>query len=245
VAVFLATQWSTASAMTAMAVGIAAIGVALFVVNPAVRGAHERAGRDEAPPARREWLTRRLVGVLVVGAGAVFVLSGTEVTIVAVLRANGQIEWTGLVVVVWSAVSAVGGLIYGALRRSWNQVSLMALLGVLTMPIGLGGGQWWLLALALVPAAALCAPTIAATGEEVSRLAPVTVRGVATGLQSSAFTIGAALGAPLVGFVVDHSSAAWGFAVAGLGGTMVAAAAAVLILGRQPRAAEASLDSVK
>ena len=48
-------------------------------------------------------------------------------------------------------------------------------------------------------------------------------------MQSSAFTLGAAAGAPLVGFVVDHSSAGWGFAVAGLGGVVVAAVAAVLI----------------
>jgi hypothetical protein len=32
----------------------------------------------------------------------------------------------------------------------------------------------------------------------------------------------------VVGFVVDHSSAAWGFAVAGLGGILVAAAAVLL-----------------
>jgi predicted MFS family arabinose efflux permease len=48
-------------------------------------------------------------------------------------------------------------------------------------------------------------------------------------MQSSAFTLGAAAGAPLVGFVVDHSSPSWGFAVAGLGGVLVAAVAAVLI----------------
>jgi anti-sigma-K factor RskA len=46
----------------------------------------------------------------------------------------------------------------------------------------------------------------------------------------------AAAGAPLVGFVVDHSSPAWGFAVAGLGGVAVAAAAAILIT-RQRRTA--------
>jgi predicted MFS family arabinose efflux permease len=132
--------------------------------------------------------------------------------------------------VMWSAVSAVGGLIYGAVHRAANQVTLMALLGLLTIPIGLAGGHWWVLALALAPAAALCAPTIAATGEQVSRLAPVAVRGEATGLQSSAFTLGAAIGSPLAGFVIDHSSPGWGFAVAGAGGVLVTTAAAVLIL---------------
>jgi MFS family permease len=172
--------------------------------------------------------------VLVIGAGAVFILAGTEMAIVAALRSSEQLSYTGIVIGVWSAVSAVGGIVYGALRRSPGQVTLMAWLGLLTIPIGVLSGQWWLLALALVPASALCAPTIAATGEEVSRLAPAAARGEAMGMQSSAFTLGAAAGAPLVGFVVDHSSPGWGFAVAGVGGVLVAFVAAVLIL-RQRR----------
>jgi MFS family permease len=233
-AVFFATQFTTATAMTAMAIGIGAVGLALFVINPAVRSEQELADGDTAPPPRREWLTPRLIGVLVVAAGAVFVLAGTEVTIVAQLRANDELAWTGLTVVIWSFASAVGGLIYGALPRPINQVTMMALLGALTIPIGLAGAAWWVLAIALVPAALLCAPTIAATGEEVARLAPVAVRGVATGLQSSAFTVGAAIGAPVAGVVVDHSSPAWGFAVAGLGGVLVAVSAGLLILRRNP-----------
>ena len=231
-AVFLATQFATTTAMAAMAFGIFAVGLALFVVNPAVRSQRERAEGDGDRPPRRVWLTPRLLGVLLVGAGAVLVLSGTEVSIVAQLRQHGEITWTGVVVAVWSAGSAIGGLVYGAMHRSANQVSLMALLGLLTIPIGLGGGVWWLLAMALLPAALLCAPTIATTGEDVARLAPVAVRGEATGLQSSAFTLGAAIGGPLVGFVVDHSSPGWGFTVAGAGGLLVAGVA--MLLRRRP-----------
>jgi predicted MFS family arabinose efflux permease len=93
----------------------------------------------------------------------------------------------------------------------------MELLCVLTIPVGLAG-HWWMLALALIPAGAMCAPTIAATGEVVSRLAPAAVRGEAMGLHGSALTAGLALGAPLVGVVVDRSSPAMGFAVAGAAG---------------------------
>ncbi len=228
-AVLIATQFSTVTAMYAMAAGIVGVGAALLIVDPAVRSEAERAsGTGERLP-RRSWLGPRMVAVLVIGAGAVFILSGTEVAIVAELRSSDQLAFTGLVVAVWSVVSAVGGIVYGALSRTPGQVTLMALLGLLTVPIGVVSGQWWVLALALVPASALCAPTIAATGDEVSRLAPAGARGEATGMQSSAFTLGAAAGAPLVGFVVDHSSAAWGFAVAGLGGVAVAAVAAALI----------------
>jgi MFS family permease len=242
-AVFLATQLSTTAAMTAMAVGVAAIGIALFAVDPPVRSQRERAEDDGTRPPRREWLTPTLIGVLVVGAGAVSVLAGTEVAIVALLRGHGEIGWTGLVMAIWSAASIAGGLVYGARHRSSSgQRALMAGLGLLTIPIGLAGGHWWLVSLALLPAAALCAPTISATGEEVARLAPVAVRGVATGLQSSAFTLGAALGAPFAGFVVDHSTPGWGFAAAGTGGVAVAGVAALLAL-RQAQPASASAIS--
>jgi MFS family permease len=220
-----------------MAGGIVLVGGALFVVNPAVRSAEEKAAPAARVP-RREWLTPRMTGVLVIGAGAVFILAGTEVAIVAQLQASGQLSWTSVVVAVWSAGSAVGGLVYGALKRSYRQVTLMALLGLLTIPVGLAGGTWWVLMLALVPAALLCAPTVAATGEEVSRLAPVAARGEATGLQSSAFTLGAAAGAPLVGFVVDHASPGWGFALAGVGGVLVAAFASRLAARRSPAVEE-------
>lgn len=229
VAVLLVTQYSTTTTMLGMAVGVASVGTALFVVNPAVRSEAEQAAATGERVPRRVWLTPRLVAVLVIGGGAIFILAGTEVAIVAQLRENGELSYTGLVLIAWSAVSAIGGIVYGALSRAPTQVTLMAWLGLLTVPIGLAGGSWWLLALALLPASALCAPTIAATGEEVSRLAPAAARGEATGLQSSAFTLGAAAGAPLVGFVVDNSSPGWGFAVGGVGGVLVAGAAAVLI----------------
>jgi predicted MFS family arabinose efflux permease len=119
--------------------------------------------------------------------------------------------------------------VYGALHRSYPQLVLMTLLGALTVPVGLAG-DWWVLMLALIPAAALCAPTVAATAEEVARLAPPAVRGLATGLQSSAFTLGQAAGAPVAGFMVDHASPAWGFAVAGAGGLLVAAVAGLLAM---------------
>src|SRR2546421_4869118 len=64
---FFATQFSTTAAMAAMACGIGAVGVALLAVNPAVRSDEELARGDGERPARRTWLTPRLIGVLVVG----------------------------------------------------------------------------------------------------------------------------------------------------------------------------------
>ena len=110
----------------------------------------------------------------------------------------------------------------------------MALLGLLVVPVGLFGGQWWVLCLVLIPSNVLCAPTLAATGDSVSRLAPASVRGEAMGLHSSALTLGGALGSPIVGTVVDHFGATGGFAAAGLGGALIALVAAPLALRRTP-----------
>jgi len=232
-AVFVVTQFSSQTAMLVMAGGLVMVGILLYVVNPAVRSEEENASAEQVP--RREWLTPRLLGVLLVGAGAVFILGGTEVAIVANMQASGDLGYTGVVMAVWAAGSALGGLVYGALRRAIPQLVLMAVLGVLTMPVGLAGGEWWLLMLVMLPSAALCAPTIAATASEVARLAPPAVRGVATGLQSSSFTLGQAAGAPAVGFAVDHASPGWGFAVAGVGGLLVAGVAALLSARRKEK----------
>jgi predicted MFS family arabinose efflux permease len=124
--------------------------------------------------------------------------------------------------------SLLGGLWHGATHKSLPQVTLMALLGALTIPVVFVDSSWWVLGLALVPASVMCAPTIASTGEEVTRLAPVSVRGVAVGLQSSALTLGAAAGSPVVGFVVDHTFPGLGFVAAGVGGLVLAAGAFVL-----------------
>jgi MFS family permease len=226
VAVALATQVSTSAALIAIGVGIVVTGIALYLVDPAVRGDDEDTGPR---PPRREWLTKRMIAVLTIGSGGVFVLAGAEVTSVAVLRSHGEVQWSGALITILCVASIIGGLVHGAVRKSLPQVTLMALLGALTIPVAFVDGAWWVIALALAPASAACAPTIAATGEEVSRLAPASVRGEATGLQSSAFTLGAAIGSPVIGFLVDHTSPAWGFAGAGLGGVLVAAGAALLM----------------
>lgn len=224
-AVAVVTQVSTGSAMTALAVAVCLVGVVLYVLNPAVRSAAEA---DEPSVPRRDWLTPRMIGVLAIGAGAIFVLAGTEVTALAMLRESGQLTWTGAVFAIICAASAIGGLVHGAVRRSLRQLTLMVVLSALVIPAGLLGATWWVLALALVPTSLVCAPTIAATGEEVGRLAPPGSRGEAMGLQSTAFTLGAAAGAPVAGFVVDTTAPAMGFAVAGLGGLLIAGTAFAL-----------------
>ena len=188
----------------------------------------------EAHPARRSWLRAQFMLVLCVTAAATIVLAGTEVSIVAMLRAHDQVEWAGVTIIVWCAASLVGGFVNGAMPRPLGMVTLMALLGALTIPVGLAH-SWPLLALALIPAGFLCAPTISQTIVAVSHAVPESARGEAIGLHSAALTLGNALGAPLAGAAIDHSSPAFGFATVGLVGTACALAAAGTITLRRVR----------
>lgn len=223
-AVALATTVAPRFTLYAVGAAIVASGLALFLLNPPVRGADEPVGPRQ-PVSRRTWLTPRLLGVYAVSAACTLVLGGADVAVVAALRADGEVNWTGLVLTVWALASLVGGFAYGAITRPISPLVLMAGLSLCTIPVGLGGGNWWLLCLALIPAGLLCAPTIAATADAVSRLAPAGARGEAMGLHGSSITVGVALGAPLAGAMIDlTASAAWGFAVTGLIGILVALA---------------------
>jgi len=223
-AVLLVTATSARVAMLAIGAGYVLAGAALFLLNPPTRGDDEPvvAGR---PIPRREWLRPRLVVVLAVAAATTLVLAGTDVAVIAALRGVGQVEWTGLVLAMWGACSLAGGFVYGVASRSVTPLTLVALLSLFTIPVGLFGGQWWWLALALVPAGALCAPSLAAAAEAVARLVPAGARGEAMGWHNSAMTAGLAIGAPLAGAVIDASAPAWGFAAIGAAGALVVLAA--------------------
>ncbi len=204
-AVALVTAISAQTTMYLVGGGIVAAGIALWLVNPPIRDAAEPAGPQRRVP-RREWLTPRLLAVLALSAAATLVLGGTDVAVVAVLRASGEVGWTGAVLAIWAVASLAGGFAYGAVHRSFSPLVLTATLALFTIPVGLGGAHWWLLCLALIPAGALCAPTIAAGSDAVSRLVPAEVRGEAMGLHGSAVTVGIAIGAPLAGAVIDASA---------------------------------------
>jgi predicted MFS family arabinose efflux permease len=214
-AVAVATSTSGRTAMLCVGTGVVVAGIILFLLDPPIRAAHEESARDAARIPRRTWITPRMLTVFAVTTATTIVLGGTDVAVVASMKAAGQLEYSGAVIALWCCYSLLGGFAYGGLHRPVAPLLLLALLAVLTLPVGLGGSSWWLLGLAILPAGLLCAPTLTATADAVSRLAPPSVRGEATGLHGSALTIGIATGAPLAGFVMDHSSPAWGFAATG------------------------------
>jgi MFS family permease len=235
-AVVILTTTSATATMRGVGVALTLAGLGLYAFNPPTRSDDERAAA--APAERHRVLTPRLVTVLLAVAGSTFVLAGTDVGIVAVLRQAGQLnDWGAVVFIAWGAYSLVGGFVYGALRHPWSPFVIMVLLGLCTMPVGLAGGWQWL-CLLLVPAGFLCAPVIASSSEVISRMVPASVRGEAMGWHGSALTAGTSLGAPAVGFVFDHHGSVWAFVLAGAGGAVVALLA-MLVLRNRPEQPEA------
>ncbi|GAB7040078.1 MULTISPECIES: MFS transporter [Catenuloplanes] len=242
-AVLLATTVSPTAAMIAIGGGLAVSSVLLVLLNPPIRAAHETPASDAPAVPRRAWLRPPMLMAYAIAAASTLVLAGTDVATVAVLRDGGEVGWTGLVLGVWAAASLAGGFVYGTLPRPLGAVALLAGLSALTIPVGLAGDTWWLLALALIPAGILCAPTLTATTEQVSLLAPAAARGEALGLHGSSLTVGMAVGAPLTGAVIDSFGGGWGFAAVGFTGLLIALAALPVVLRARPPHAHERAES--
>lgn len=217
--------WGVGAAIVAGGAGIA-------LLNPPLRAEDEASADTARRPRRREWLGPGMVAALVMAFGATMLLSGTDLAIVATLKEAGQVSWAAAVVAVYGVASIVGGLVYGALPRPLPTWLLLGLLGLATIPAGLAH-DWPGLCVAGAGAGLLTAPTLSTVAAAVSRLAPTSVRGLATGLQSSALSAGFALGSPVVGMAIDVSVPAGGFAAAGLAG-LAAALTGCLLARRSP-----------
>ena len=117
--------------------------------------------------------------------------------------------------------SLAGGFVYGMRGRRIDCLVLLALLAGFTMPIAFAQ-TWWQLALLAIPTGVFCAPLLSSTADELSTQTPARVRGQVMGMHASALTIGNAIGAPLVGLIIDHSAPRWGFVGIGLTGLAIA-----------------------
>ena len=233
--VLAATALPTRTALLLVGASLALAGLALIAFDPPTRSeeaAPVAAGPDRA--ARRSLRSPAMVTVLAVTAAATVVLAGSDVSIVAHLRADDALGLTGLIFASWGVGSIVGGLVYGALHRPVPPLLLLLGLGVLTVPVGLAPGPW-VLALTMLPAAALCAPVITATSEALVRLVPEHVRGEAMGWHGSALQVGSALGAPLAGAAIDASAPWAGFAAVGAAGVVLAVVGLAVLRVRRGR----------
>ncbi|MFC3690302.1 MFS transporter [Aquipuribacter hungaricus] len=163
-------------------------------------------------PARRRllprWMTPGLLAMYACSFGTAFVLSGSEVGVIAVLRGLDQVEFIAWVFAVWGLASGAGGLVYGAMRRGASSpLVLLAWLSLATLPLALATTPLLLLVL-VVPAGVLVAPVLSASADGVSRRTEDRNRGEAMGWHGTATTAGFSLGAPLAGAMAD-SVAPW------------------------------------
>ncbi|TMR97943.1 MFS transporter [Nonomuraea basaltis] len=220
---------------------IAAGGAGIALLNPPLRAEDEADAGATGRPPRREWVGAGMIAVLTMAFGTTTLLSGVDLAIVATLEEAGQVSSAAVVVAVFGVASVAGGLIYGALPRPLPTWLLLGLLGLVTIPAGLAHDWPWL-CVAMVGAGLLTAPTLSTVADAVSRLAPASVRGEATGLQSSAQSAGFALGSPIVGVAIDVSVPAGGFAAAGLAG-LAAALTGCLLSRRSPARTRSPISS--
>ncbi len=228
IGILLITTYSATATLVGIGVWRALSYVALYLLNWPIRNVDEVANdTDPVHLKLREWLNARLIGVLLVSAGALFVLFGTELALIAVLRENGEIAYTGYVIAAMSIASIAGGFVHGIVHRSWSLTRLAVTMSLLLLPVVYFHQVWWWLLLALLPTNLLCTPTLAASSEAVADLAPARVRGQVMGLQDSANRMGQTLSMPLVGFAIDSLSPAMGFVAAALGGLVMIGMAAL------------------
>jgi MFS family permease len=209
VAVLLATGLPAGFGLYALAGGQVVAGTALWLFNPPTRP--EGHAAPAVAPSRRSWLTPRLVVLMVSGFAATFVLSSSELSVVANMRNHGLQQFTGIAIALWCAYSLVGGLIFGMVTRPVATPVIVAVMALLTMPVGLVPAWPWVL-VALIPCGLLCAPTMAASNAELTRIVPAESRGEANGLAGALFTAGIAAGAPAAGLIIDAFGPAWALA---------------------------------
>ena len=239
IGVLIATQVSTTAALVVVGLSTVGAGVLLMWFNPPTRSRDAGAGplsaevddRGDASPTRL--LTSGLLVVLAASAAASFVLNGTDVSIVAVLRRWDQGASIGWMIALWAAGSVVGGLAYGAGRHRVDPFVLVLVLSVATIPATLAGTPL-VLAAALVVAGVPCAPALSAITAALVREVHEDRRGEVMGWNGTAMTVGAAGGAPICGWAIDRLGPSTGFLVAGVVAGLLAGAG-VLVVGASRR----------
>jgi MFS family permease len=230
IGVWAATMWTTSWVLFAIEMFGVLAALLLWLVDPPLTA---EAVTSPGGMSRRRWFGAPFIAVCAAAAAATLVLSGTDISIVAALRSFHDSGLIGPVLSVWGLGSLLGGLIYGALHRSIPAFVLLAGLSAATFPMAFAQNAWTLAVLAFV-AGLVCAPTVTATVDQLSRVVPETARGEALGWHGAAMTVGSGLGAPLAGVAIDLWDEGGGLVVVSLVGLGVAIVGTVVSARRLP-----------
>jgi len=204
--------FSTREVLLVAQLCLVAGGVLLWLANPSLTRDTDEQAR---PVARREWFRLEFVALCIGACATVAVLGAQELAVLAAMRGFGAQPWLGAVLALWAAGSLVGGLIYGALHRPISPYLLLTGLGVTALPCVLAAGPIWLAAAAMF-AGLLCAPSMTASIDQVSRIVPEAGRGEAIGWHAAFMTAGTAVGNSLGGVAIDAGGAGAGFGLSAL-----------------------------
>lgn len=219
--VLAATYLPTQLALLICQLSVVAAAIVLWIANPPLNSADSDLSAGKV--SVRSWMSTSVVMVLIIAVTSTIILTGEDLSTVAALRAWDHSTSIGWMLGLWGAGSAVGGIIYGALRRHPSAAVLLVALAGSTALVALApdGNRLWFATL-LTISGLFCAPTITATVDDLSRNVPASVRGEAMGWHGAALTFGSAVGAPIIGFGLDQGGWAWGFGLAGLAGLLIA-----------------------
>ncbi|SOR77398.1 multidrug resistance protein [Streptomyces chartreusis NRRL 3882] len=219
----LATQTSTTTAAWGLGC-VLVLGLATFAVrarageavpDTADGGPGTRASAPGTAPATgKTELVARLLPMLICGFAAGLVSSGFELSLLGVMREQGEVHWVGLLITACGVYAVAGGVLYGALPATLSPVAPVLLLGLATVPLGLVP-DWRFLLAAVLPAAMLSAASFAATATACGRLATAHTRGRTVGLYGAVVAGGNAAGAPLAGLTGAAGGPATGFLAVG------------------------------
>jgi predicted MFS family arabinose efflux permease len=219
--VILATSIPTTWALLLCQAASVAAGLLLLIANPSMHAEGDRPDPDLVHTPASAWVTPKVLLILFAAGVSTIILTSEELGAVAAMRDMGHTGSLGWELALWGAGSAVGGLAYGALPRHPPTGILLALLGATTALVALAPNMAWFTVL-LFLSGVFCAPTITATVDDLSRLVPREVRNESMGWHGAALTLGSAVGAPIVGRVMDAGGWAHGFLAGGLSGLAIA-----------------------
>jgi MFS family permease len=242
IAAGLAAVASPAAALVVSAVSVIG-GTLLFVSTPPSRAA--RVSEDAGSQGRLGALRSPGLRTLVISTIPIGICFGAmEVILPAFADEKGSATAAGVLLAVWSAGSALGGLFYGTYTRTLAlsevhlRLALALPLGYLPLAFAPSVGVMLLL---VVPAGLTIAPLLASRNELVGRVAPPGAETEAFTWPVTALLAGIAVGSALAGIVVEE--AGWQAAI--LAATACAAMGSVLAYTRRATLAGAPPGSPK